>query len=427
MLMVMVLSGQTSFKAYSQSAFYVANHGNDNNAGTQTLPWKTLTRVNKHSFSPGDTIYFERGSRFKGGLLINSSGTPDKPIVFTAYGKGKAPTFTNLNPSVLKGNMIQITGSYLVVNGLYFQNGIPVDANENLHVRGEAGAILIAPGANNNIIKNCEIENCPLGIQVIGKYNLIMHNYIHDCNIFLDFPMWGPVGIMVANSNNEISYNKIVNYKAIGGAFGADGGAIEIDDQKFAKDNIYIHHNYSIDNEGFLEITKGKSTNNIQVSYNVCDDYQQFIFFWAGTNCIVENNTVLCLRPKNSRVHVVFSFANEGEVTVRNNIFVLANGLQVFGGDSVYNATKWNQPHYNNLYYVLDGTQPDPCGILPGKGDIIADPLFINLQSRDLHLQAGSPAVDAGFNVGQSRDFENKPVPAGKAPDIGAFEYQNDF
>ncbi len=55
----------------------------------------------------------------------------------------------------------------------------------------------------------------------------------------------------------------------------------------------------------------------------------------------------------------------------------------------------------------------------------IADPLFIALQNRDLHLQAGSPAVDAGVNVGQSLDFDNKPVPGGKAPDIGAFEYQD--
>jgi len=421
-----VIFSQTELNASHQTAFYVASHGNDNNPGTKILPWKTLKPLNRHTFVPGDTIYFARGSSFRGGLLINSSGTPDKPIVFTAYGRGPAPNFTNLNPDILNGNMIQINGSYIVVNGLYFHDGIPVDAKKDLRVRGEAGAILIAPGAEHNIIKNCEIENCPIGIQVIGQYNLITHNYIHDCNIFLDFPMWGPIGIMVANSNNEISYNRITNYKAIGGAFGADGGAIEIDDQKYAKDNIYVHHNYSVGNEGFLEITKGTSTNNIQVSYNVSDDYQEFIFFWAGTNCVVENNTVLCLKPRNSRVRVVFSFANKGEVTVRNNIFVLANGLQVFGGDSVYTATEWNQPHYNNLYYVVDEAQTDPCGIPLGKGDIIADPLFIDLQNRDLHLQAGSPAVDAGIDVGQSLDFDNKPVPGGKVPDIGAFEYQNE-
>jgi len=137
----------------------------------------------------------------------------------------------------------------------------------------------------------------------------------------------------------------------------------------------------------------------------------------------VENNTVLCLKPPNSRVRVVFSFENENEVTVRNNIFVLANGLQVFAGDSVYSANKWNQPLSNNLYYVVDGTQDDPCGILLGNGDMIADPLFIDLENRDLHLRAGSPAIDVGIDVGRKLDFEDKVVPHSKNPDIGAFEF----
>lgn len=279
-------------------------------------------------------------------------------------------------------------------------------------------------GTKYNIIKNCEMENCPIGVQCYGQNCLITQNHIHDCNKFLEYPNWGPIGIMVATSNNEISYNRITNYTVSGGTFGTDGGAIEIDNDAYANDNINIHHNYSSGNEGFLEIIGSTpSTNNVKVSYNVSDDYQQFIFFWSGMNCFVENNTVLCLRPLNSRVRVVFSFANEGEVTIRNNIFVLANGLQVFGGDSVYTATRWNQPHYNNLYYVVDGSQADPCGIQLGKGDIIADPLFIDLQNRDLHLQTGSPAVDAGVNVGQSLDFDDKMIPTGKFLDIGAYEY----
>ena len=64
-----------------------------------------------------------------------------------------------------------------------------------------------------------------MGIQVYGEYCLITQNFIHDCNIFLSYPNWGPVGIMLATSNNEISYNHFRNYYSIGGSFGADGGA----------------------------------------------------------------------------------------------------------------------------------------------------------------------------------------------------------
>lgn len=411
--------------ASRQSVFYVASHGNDDNPGTMASPWKTLKPVNEHTFAPGDVVYFARGSSFRGGFLINSFGTTDKPIIFTAYGTGPAPSFTNLNVSVLNGNMIQIKGSHIVINGLYFHDGVPANPSKGVNAR-QVGAIFVTLGADHNTIKNCEFENCPVGVQVYGQHCLIIRNYIHDCNMFLSYPYWGPVGIMVATSNNEISYNRITNYFAKGGEFGADGGAIEIDNREYANDNIKIHHNYSVGNEGFLEIIgETPGTNNIQVSYNVSDDYQQFIFFWSGKNCIVENNTVLCLRPSNSRVRVVFSFAEEGEVTVRNNIFVLANGLKVFAGDSVYTATKWDQPHYNNIYYVVDGSQADPCGKPLGEGDIIADPLFFDLDNCDLRLQAGSPAIDAGVDVGHLLDFDDRKVPVGKAPDIGAYEYQS--
>jgi hypothetical protein len=37
-------------------------------------------------------------------------------------------------------------------------------------------------------------------------------------------------------------------------------------------------------------------------------------------------------------------------------------------------------------------------------------------------LQAGSPAIDAGVDVGLTKDFEGNPIVG--TPDIGAYEYQ---
>jgi hypothetical protein len=262
-----------------------------------------------------------------------------------------------------------------------------------------------------------------MGIQVYGEHNLITQNYIHDCNIFLAYPGWGPVGIMVATSHNEISYNHIENYYAIGGAFGADGGALEIDESSIPKENISIHHNYSADNEGFLEIIGGVEIKNVHVHHNISEDFQDFIFFWAGTDCIVEHNTVLSIKPQNSRLNVVFSFHKENTVTIRNNIFILANGLQVFAGDSVYEANKYDQYHYNNIYHCIDGSVKDPVGKSLGKGEIISNPLFIDFERRNLRLTPGSPAVDAGTKSEVTWDLEGNKIPFGKAPDIGAYEY----
>jgi hypothetical protein len=40
-----------------QKAFYVAEHGNDENPGTKALPWKTLKPVNQLLFSPDIGAY----------------------------------------------------------------------------------------------------------------------------------------------------------------------------------------------------------------------------------------------------------------------------------------------------------------------------------------------------------------------------------
>ncbi len=188
------------------------------------------------------------------------------------------------------------------------------------------------------------------------------------------------------------------------------------------KENISIHHNYSVDNEGFLEIIGG-DIKKVHVHHNISEDFQDFIFFWGGTDCLVENNTVLCTKPKNSRVHVVFSFDTDSSVVIRNNIFVLANGLQVFAGDSVYEANHYDQYHYNNIYYCIDGSVRDPVAKPLGKSEKIVDPLFFDFDNRDLHLSPGSPAIDAGVKVDTQSDFEGNEVPCGKAPDIGAYEY----
>jgi len=402
--------------------YYVSPSGDDSNPGSIEKPWKTIIKVNEQAFQPGDVIYFERSSKFYGGLLIDDSGNSDKPIIFTAYGVGKSPQIDNRSHDFLNGNAIQVAASYIIVDGFYFKDGLPANRAKGVGAR-RSGVIFVNEGANHNIIRNCEIENCPMGIQVYGEHNLITQNYIHDCNIFLSYPSWGPVGIMVATSNNEISYNDIRNYKSIGGSFDADGGALEIDESSIPKENISIHHNYSADNEGFLEIIGGVEIKNVHVHHNISEDYQDFIFFWAGTDCIVEHNTVLSIKPQNSRLNVVFSFHKDSVVTVRNNIFVLANGLQVFEGDSVYEANKYNQYHYNNIYYCLDGSVKDPVGKLLGKGEIIADPLFLDFERRDLRLNPGSPAVDAGAKTDLNTDFEGNKIPYGKAPDIGAYEY----
>lgn len=54
---------------------------------------------------------------------------------------------------------------------------------------------------------------------------------------------------------------------------------------------------------------------------------------------------------------------------------------------------------------------------------LAADPAFVDPTGRDFRLQSWSVAVDAGTDVGITRDFDENPVPVGRASDIGAYEF----
>ncbi|RLC78563.1 MAG: hypothetical protein DRJ03_25070 [Chloroflexi bacterium] len=79
------------------ASYYVdATLGDDSNPGTQTQPWRTVSKVNSTSFSAGDNIYFKRGETWRETLNVPSSGSDGNPITFGAYGNGDSPIITAL-------------------------------------------------------------------------------------------------------------------------------------------------------------------------------------------------------------------------------------------------------------------------------------------------------------------------------------------
>lgn len=116
--------------------YYVANSGNDANAGTSTATaWATISKVNSSSFSAGDTIFFNRGDVWYETLTVPSSGALGNPIVFTSYGTGKRPvidggelitSWTNLGSNIYSANL-SVAGS---------TNGKAITFNSVLHGKG---------------------------------------------------------------------------------------------------------------------------------------------------------------------------------------------------------------------------------------------------------------------------------------------------
>jgi hypothetical protein len=92
------------------------------------------------------------------------------------------------------------------------------------------------------------------------------------------------------------------------------------------------------------------------------------------------------------------------DTLVANNIIALNEEEGITGNAITDNTVS------NHLFtFSHDWHQP------VGANTVIGDPLFIDPANGDFHLQAGSPAIDRGLDVGLQY--------SGSAPDIGAYEY----
>lgn len=84
--------------AYGADFFVDSQNGDDSRAGTSIRnAWKSLKRVNEAKFVPGDRIQF-RADGVWNGTLKTASGSADKPITYTSFGRGKKPSFRNCVP-----------------------------------------------------------------------------------------------------------------------------------------------------------------------------------------------------------------------------------------------------------------------------------------------------------------------------------------
>ena len=428
--------------------YYIdSENGNDAYTGkTGVSPWRSLSKIEKSNLYPGDTVRFKRGSKFTGTLHITASGNPENFITLSDYGDDQlpAPAFTNavFNPGVSNfGNCIRLQGSYIIVENLYFHQTaaqLP-ESTGGFTTMWELGAIYIDKQAQHCIVRNNELNDCGVAIKSYGKYALIENNYIHDCNRVLKEWSWGPIGIWLGADYQEVCYKRIYNYSAVdpritwgpdsyGG--GADGGAIEIDDARNEKSNISIHHNFTRDCQGFLEVTwsdvqQNPMYVNFEIHHNLSDDYQQFVALWRGADFRIENNTII-RRKKNVNDWGVFNITQyNSKNLIRNNIVVVENDIVIFNLGKNGNAQPGNIIG-NNLYYAASGTLN--MGLEgPGTAAIFENPLFKNYQNgvlpEDFLISAGSPAIDNGLNLGYDVDFRNTKIPQGQASDIGAFEF----
>jgi hypothetical protein len=425
---VLVIAACLSAKSECDAANYYIDSvgGDDRNTGRSAkLAWKSHTKAAEAKLQPGDTVAFARGSAWDGGLEIKASGAKGRPILFTHYGKGPLPRFSNPKWSDHTGNAIRFSGDYLIADGLFLHN-VPPPAGGWFTTVWASGALRIMLGADHCIVRNCHFEKVPKAIQSHGEYTLITRNTLIGKQVLLGSKYWGPIGIQLGIGNQEVSYNTIREFWVTKGhAWGGDGGAIEMDDGRNHKDNVYIHHNRTINNCGFLEISwkydiKPRKVNNLRVAFNVSSDYQSIGFLEAPlSDSHIDNNTF----DRTRQLHFNSSMEVQlGNPMVRNNLFIMDGPPPYKADDRNLHVTP-----QNNWYYQVKNPRK---AYFPKSAAGNGDPQlvsFVKGKESDYHLSKDSPLRGAALNLSKeyAKDFEGNPLPGTGPWDVGAFQYRD--
>lgn len=434
------------FASHSRATNYYIDSvgGNDGNSGTSTnTPWKSHEMADSTTMVAGDTVHFKNGSSFTGAIAIAQSGTAANPITLTSYGTGEAPKFTNKSESDMNGNCIRLNGDYIIVEKLHFLDTPGDSSTYASYVMRHIGAIRILRYADHCIIRNNTFMRCPQGIASQGEYTLITSNHMDRG---LNAPAlwrsanssWGPMGIHLNIGNQEVSYNTIKNYGTTDSPWGSDGGAIEIDygASGYLKHNIYIHHNYSEGNAGFIESSwdydypqYGQEVHNWRISFNVCYDGQSWLFMLAPcTGVYFDNNTVARYNTFGRSQNWGARMDVQGGTPVgvaagahfRNNLFIYTGEDNPYQGNRADGAQK-----SGNWYMRIDS----PGRACTGDANQIGsgDPKLKNLTGGNYKLMPDSPLIGRAANLSavytNAVDFNGQPLPTNGNWDVGAMQY----
>jgi flagellar hook capping protein FlgD/parallel beta helix pectate lyase-like protein len=309
--------------------------------------------------------------------------------------------------------------------------------NDNAH--GIAFYGTAATPMTNIVVEGNEIRNCRLGqsesLVLNGNVSgfTVAKNLVHDNdNIgidFIGFEGTGPLGQDQARNGicvDNVVYNiSSATNPTYFGDRSADG--IYVDGGR----DIVIERN-KVDNCDIgVEVASehlGKTTSNITVRNNfISRGYQGNILMGGydaargnAQNVVVVNNTTY----QGTYGEIELQYNCDG-ITIKNNILD-ANAGQPYisnGGGNNTNVTVGS-----NIYFGASSTSP---GSYPDASARFVNPLLVTPLT-DLHLQAGSPAIDAGINLGNDAQgqplsgvssIDGTPRVHGSAIDIGADEF----
>lgn len=199
-----------------------------------------------------------------------------------------------------------------------------------------------------------------------------------------------------ANAGDWYSTNNTVQERNL--CYGANGYCMTTGSGagQIVRNNI-LHTNVSVTlgTDACLLVYGDRATSNTKIYNNT---------MWNAANC--------------SGVRIGFGGSTITGTLIKNNIIKLTiRGIEqgAQGSSTILDYT---------LFHQVTSQVVNSGGSLTQTNTIVADPLFVSTASGNFHLQATSPAINAGINLSPdvTTDYDSVVRPQGLSYDVGAFE-----
>ena len=435
--------------------YFVASTGKDSNSGSYSSPWKTLPHAVR-STGAGAIIYAmdgvsqtaDDGQDWNAALTLRSGwcqGSAANPKALIAY-PGATVTVgnpTGTSPAFgLRGTDASggACGGNWVLAGLTFRGLLPI--------------LLAGPSANWRVVGN-DVSNPMAGggggggaalSVMLSTYTKILGNNGHDMNLASTDRLQQGFYPSTDSNHLEMAWNMIANAKGRAG--------IQIHSSPVSRGNGYamydlsIHDNvvHDVAEEGILVDTvdpsKGAVTVYNNVVYNTGQDGQSDGAIYRADSSDYDTSKGVGAGYVDFYNNTIFAYkagpgfgssfeVHRGQALIdrlRNNI-ILSSGGPYFSArrsadDGACSSADGASlcPNFVGSNNLLYGAGAPTFGNL-ATGSINADPRLVNAAQGDAHLEADSPAIDAGVTItAPAADLDGNPRPQGAGNAIGAYE-----